>query len=142
MKFLFRFLIALNSFVICTSAAVRAQEQDSTDTESDQSDDNNNQDEVSDSKDSTALPATDIYLVDITLDKKGNQVFENPALITKNENYDNEPWWYPDGSAILFASVRDSSARDSSKADIYKYDLRTHKTSVVINTPKTAEFSP
>jgi hypothetical protein len=93
-------------------------------------------------QDSTKLPATDIYLVDISIDKRGNTVFENPALITKNENYDNEPWWYPDGSAIMYASVHDSSARDSSRADVYRYDMRTHQTSVVINTPQTAEFSP
>src|SRR5205085_2123611 len=74
-------------------------------------------------QDSTTLPATDIYLLDISLDKKGKLQFENPQLITKNENYDNEPWWYPDGSAILYAAVHDSSAADSSKSDIFKYDL-------------------
>lgn len=91
---------------------------------------------------SPALPITDIYLLDISLDKKGKLQFQNPALITKNENYDDQPWWYPDGSGILYASVHDSSARDSSKADIYKYDMRSQKTSVVINTPRTAEYSP
>ncbi len=76
------------------------------------------------------------------MDKKGKLQFQNPQLITKNENYDNEPWWYPDGSAILYAAVHDSSAADSSKADIFKYDMRTQKTSTIINTVKTAEFSP
>lgn len=93
-------------------------------------------------QDATQLPATDIYLLDIYTDKKGRLQFENPALITKNENYDNQPWFYPDGSAILYTAVHDSSAGDSSKADIYKYDMRTQKTSVVINTPLTAEYSP
>ncbi len=93
-------------------------------------------------QDSTALPATDIYLLDISRDKKGLLQFQNPVRITKNENYDNVPWFYPDGSAILYAAVHDSSAGDSSKSDIYKYDLRTQKTTVIINTPKMAEYSP
>src|SRR5205809_8007287 len=88
------------------------------------------------------LPATDIYLLEISTDKKGKLKFENPDRITKNENYDNEPWWYPDGSAILYAAVSDSSAGDTSKADIYKYDVNSKKTRVVINTPQTAEYSP
>src|SRR3989442_14561037 len=74
------------------------------------------------------LPATDIYLLEISKDKRGDLVFENPARITRNENYDNEPWWYPDGSAILYAAISDSSAGDTSKADIYKYDINSHKT--------------
>lgn len=97
---------------------------------------------VAHGQDSLELPVTDIYLLDISTDKKGRLQFQNPALITKNENYDNEPSFYPDGSAILYAAVHDSSAGDSSKADIYKYDMRTQKTSIVINTPLTAEFSP
>jgi len=88
------------------------------------------------------LPATDIYLLEISTDKKGKLKFENPVRITKNDNYDNEPWWYPDGSAILYAGVSDSSAGDTSKADIYKYDVNAKRTRVVINTPQTAEYSP
>ena len=85
----------------------------------------------------TELPNTDIYLLDITTDKKGNLHFENPALITKNDKYDNQPWWSLDGTYLLYASVRDTF-----KADIYKYNLTDRKTSVLINTPLTAEYSP
>ncbi len=89
------------------------------------------------------LPETDIYLLDISTDKKGYLVFENPALITKNEGYDNEPWWYPDGSAFLYAAVRDTTSRnDTLRSDIYKYTLSDQKITAIIRTPKTAEFSP
>lgn len=85
----------------------------------------------------TELPNTDIYLLEITKDKKENLVFQNPALITKNDKYDNQPWWSPDGTYLLY-----SSARDTFKPDIYKYNLTDRKTSVIINTPQTAEYSP
>ena len=85
----------------------------------------------------TELPNTDIYLLDITTDKKGKLQFQNPSLITKNDKYDNQPWWNAEGTYILYASVRDTF-----KSDIYKYNLPDRKTSVLINTPLTSEYSP
>ncbi|MCS6916529.1 MAG: hypothetical protein RMK52_01835 [Chitinophagales bacterium] len=86
------------------------------------------------------LPDTDIYLMDITTNAKGKLVFENPRKITKNPAYDNQPWWYPDGSAILYTSVPAES--DTPRADINKFILATGRTLTVINTPRTSEFSP
>ena len=84
------------------------------------------------------LPNTDIYLLDITTDpKKGDLHFDNPVLITKNEKYDNQPWWNPEGTYILYAS-----ARDTFKSDILKYNLPDRKTTTLINTPLAAEYSP
>jgi dipeptidyl aminopeptidase/acylaminoacyl peptidase len=83
------------------------------------------------------LPNTDIYLLDITTDKKGNLQFESPGLITKNDKYDNQPWWSADGTYLLYTSVRDTF-----KADIYRYGVSDRKTTVLINTPLTAEYSP
>ncbi|HYV90278.1 MAG TPA: hypothetical protein VE978_00775 [Chitinophagales bacterium] len=94
-------------------------------------------------QDATTLPETDIYLLDIGTDKRGNLLFENPVRITKNEGYDNEPWFYPDGSAILYSAVRDTTSRsDTLRADIYKYNLNDQKITAVIRTPRTSEFSP
>ncbi|MCY7409619.1 MAG: hypothetical protein LH473_05045 [Chitinophagales bacterium] len=84
-----------------------------------------------------ALPATDIYALDISKDSKGKLHFENPYLITKNEGYDNQPWYYADGSAILYCAVNDTFG-----ADILKYNFFQNKTNVLINTPFTAEYSP
>lgn len=86
------------------------------------------------------MPDTDIYLLDIATNAKGKLVFENPRKITKNAGYDNQPWWYPDGSALLYASVAADS--DTPRADINKYLLSSGRTLTVINTPRTAEFSP
>jgi len=85
----------------------------------------------------TELPNTDIYLLEISQDKKQQWVFQNPMLITKNDKYDNQPWWSPDGTYLLYSSVRDTF-----KPDIYRYSLADRKTSVIINTPQTAEYSP
>src|SRR5262249_21700088 len=82
------------------------------------------------------FPATDLYLMDIKLDK-GQYVIGSPKKITDWKGYDNQPSFLPDGSAILYTSVRENG-----KADIYSYNLAQDRTQIEINTPTTSEYSP
>ncbi|MCS6992068.1 MAG: hypothetical protein NZL95_09455 [Chitinophagales bacterium] len=86
------------------------------------------------------LPDTDIYILNISTDEKGNLVFDSPRKITQNKGYDNQPSWYPDGSAILYSTV--PFELDTPRADINKYILSNGRTLTIINTPRTSEFSP
>jgi Tol biopolymer transport system component len=59
-----------------------------------------------------------------------------PVNISNSPEYDNQPSYLPDGSAILF-----TSRRDGKQTDIYRYDI---KTKVVTQLTRTAEneYSP
>lgn len=64
-----------------------------------------------------APPDTEIYLAPM---KIGNGSIEigTPVNITSNPGYDNQPFFTPDGRAVLFTSVRSGT-----QSDIYRYDL-------------------
>ncbi len=83
------------------------------------------------------LPATDIYLLSISKNEKGKYLVGEPEKITPWKGYDNQPYFLPDGTGLLYTSIRDST-----KADIYKYTYQFAKTSQITHTPNTAEYSP
>lgn len=82
------------------------------------------------------LPNTDIWLFDLNSVKEPYTV-SNPVNITNRAGYDNQPCFSADGNSILFTSIRDGK-----QSDIYKYDLKTKKTTQVTNTSTTSEYSP
>ncbi|MEO1254394.1 MAG: steroid delta-isomerase, partial [Bacteroidota bacterium] len=50
-----------------------------------------------------AQPNTEVYLFDISYDKRGlPQSVKNPINISQNEGYDNQPAFWPDGKSILY----------------------------------------
>ena len=59
-----------------------------------------------------------------------------PANVTNNPGYDNQPFFLPDSSGLLF-----SSNRDGKQTDIYRYDIASKR---VIQITRTAdnEYSP
>jgi dipeptidyl aminopeptidase/acylaminoacyl peptidase len=81
------------------------------------------------------LPNTDIWVLDITV-MKDSVSLTNPVNITNRPGYDNQPAFSPDGSYILFTSIRDEK-----QSDIYKYDLKTKQTTQFTKT-ETSEYSP
>lgn len=83
------------------------------------------------------LPETDIYLLSISKNEKGKYAVGVPEKITTWRGYDNQPFFLPDGTGLLYTSIRDSV-----KADIYKYTFQFAQTSQVTHTPLTAEYSP
>lgn len=79
--------------------------------------------------------APDVFLS--SLDVRGGRIFVGPpSNVTARDGYDNQPAFLPDGRELVFTSVREGG-----QADIFRYDLATHVTSRVTNTPES-EYSP
>jgi len=81
-----------------------------------------------------APPATEVYLAQI-------HAGEAPPVgaginISSDPDYDNQPSFLPDGSAVLF-----TSRRDGKQTDIYRYDIATRKLTQLTHTPES-EYSP
>lgn len=92
-----------------------------------------------------ARPDTEIYLAPLTIEN-GQIRVGTPANITNNPGYDNQPFFTPDGRAVLFTSVRGSAparadAPDGSQTDIYRYDIAARSITRVTQTPES-EYSP
>ncbi len=82
-----------------------------------------------------AQPATDIYLGRLALRNGGFEVgsFRN---ITDRDGYDNQPHFTPDGTALLYTSIREDG-----QADTYRYDLASGAVTRLTRTPES-EYSP
>src|SRR5262245_18980689 len=93
-------------------------------------------------------PATEIYLAPFTegkgktiliaviaIQKEGVSVGK-PINITNNPGYDNQPFFLPDSSGVLF-----SSRRDGQQNDIYRYDIGKKTVTQLTHTPDN-EYSP
>ena len=90
-----------------------------------------------------APPATEIYLAPftageakttqigiITIERSGVSVGK-AVNITNNPGYDNQPFFLPDSSGVLF-----SSNRDGKQNDIYRYDIATKAVTQLTHTPE------
>ena len=90
-------------------------------------------------------PDTEIYLA--TLSQEGGRLRVGAATnISNNPGYDNQPFFTPDGSAILFTSARGPSPglREDAPAgqtDIYRFERATKTIARVTQTPES-EYSP
>src|SRR5215471_16067287 len=81
-----------------------------------------------------APPPNDILVVDLTA--HGGEIrLGAPRRITEWIGYNNQPSFLPDGDSLLYTSIRDK------QADIYRYDLKSRKTTQVTDTAES-EFSP
>lgn len=80
-------------------------------------------------------PDTDIFLAPLTV-AAGQAVVGQPVNITASPGYDNQPSFTPDGSSVLFTSLRGGAAQ----TDIYRYDIAARSTTRVTSTPE-AEYS-
>ena len=94
---------------------------------------------------SQAPPDTEIYLASLKVEN-GQIVVGSPVNITNNPGYDNQPYFTPDGKAILFSSMRGVSPalRDNPAApqtDIYRYEIESRGITRVTQTPES-EYSP
>ncbi|HKP37434.1 MAG TPA: hypothetical protein VJT71_11300 [Pyrinomonadaceae bacterium] len=79
-------------------------------------------------------PSSNIFIASLT-EKKGEIKIGDPVKITTYAGYNNQPFFLPDGTGVLYTSIRNG------QADIYRYDLHTAVTSQVTNTPES-EYSP
>ena len=83
----------------------------------------------------STAPVTDLYLVEIDQDGDAYN-FTTPVNLTNREGYDNQPAFSPDGTFILYSSMRDDN-----QTDIYKYDLESMRSEPWCQTPYS-EYSP
>jgi dipeptidyl aminopeptidase/acylaminoacyl peptidase len=81
-----------------------------------------------------APPATEIYLMAMPGAQRPDLV--RWANISNNAGYDNQPSFLPDGSGLLFSSMRDGK-----QTDIYRYDIAGERVTQATNTPES-EYSP
>src|SRR5580698_9945366 len=84
----------------------------------------------------TPLPATDIYLLPITSDKKGIIQVGDGIKITDWNGYNNQPSFSPDDKKILYTSVQVDS-----QADIYSYTISAKTSLRLIYLKGKKEYS-
>lgn len=82
------------------------------------------------------VPDTEIFLIDISSHGDHLHVGQ-PENITNRPGYDNQPYFLPDGSGILFSSIEEER-----KADIFKFNFSGRSIINITNTPEESEFSP
>ena len=98
-----------------------------------------------------APPDTEIYLAPLKITNGAIEIGA-PTNITNNPGYDNQPFFTPDGRAVLFTSARSPSSAlgaGATQTDIYRYELPVkHSDGLaagrviqVTNTPES-EYSP
>jgi len=79
-------------------------------------------------------PAPDVYLA--TLDGRAEHLRVGGVTnLTNRAGYDNQPFFLPDGSALLYTSARDG------QTDIRRYDLYSGVDRALTRTPES-EYSP
>ncbi len=81
-------------------------------------------------------PPTELYLAPVTTGASPGFGIGPWINISNNPGYDNQPSFLPDGSGLLFSSMRDGK-----QTDIYRYDIAGKKVSQVTSTPEP-EYSP
>jgi hypothetical protein len=80
------------------------------------------------------VPSTDVYLVDIEGSGDEKPELGETANLTDRSGYDNQPAFLPDGSGLLYTSIRDG------QADIYRFDFAS-KTSIAVTRTLESEYS-
>jgi hypothetical protein len=80
-------------------------------------------------------PDTEVFLAPLS-NTSGRFDVGSPVNISRNDGYDNQPFFTPDGSAVLFTSVRGGT-----QSDIYRYDIAAGTVAQVTSTPES-EYSP
>jgi Tol biopolymer transport system component len=83
----------------------------------------------------TQQPDTEVYLAAMS-SRLIPAVYGPVVNISRNDGYDNQPSFTPDGSAILF-----TSNRDGAQTDIYRYALADRSVRQLTETPES-EYSP
>ncbi len=85
---------------------------------------------------SQAMPATEIYIFDLS-NKKDKVSISNPVNFSQNPGaYDNQPYFDPTEPVVYY-----TSGRVQIKTDIMKYNYKDKKTTAITNSP-WGKFSP
>lgn len=88
-----------------------------------------------------ALPAAaqeagpDLWLAELR--REGGVLTAGAAAnLTRRDGYDNQPWFLPDGSGVLYVAEHDG------QTDVYRLDLASRRATQVTRTPEWREYSP
>jgi Tol biopolymer transport system component len=79
-------------------------------------------------------PSTDVYLVPMSIGLPFK--FAKPVPVSTAAGYDNQPYFSPDGTRILFAANHDGK-----QTDVYAFDRASHRVSQLTQTDEN-ENSP
>lgn len=90
-------------------------------------------------------PDTEIFLASLSI-RNGALTIGEPRNISNSPGYDNQPSFSPDGTTILFTSVRGArpptpAGSAATGSDIYRYDIAAAQITQVTDTPES-EYSP
>jgi hypothetical protein len=93
----------------------------------------------------TPAPPPEVYLLNLSV-SGGKVTIADPVNISNNAAYDNQPSFTPDGSAVLFTSVRGDRKPDpkiaaATGSEIYRFDIAAGKLSQ-LTTTNESEYSP
>ncbi len=80
-------------------------------------------------------PSTEIFIADLQT-RNGRLQVSRPVNITNREGYDNQPAFLPDGTSLLFTSVREGTL-----PDIFRYNFSDQSIKQVTATAE-GEYSP
>ncbi len=86
-----------------------------------------------------APPPTDVYLASIKLGR-GTPVIGAPSNLTHRAGFDNQPYFTPDGRAVLYSSYRPGGPNGTGQSDIFMVDLASGRSTPIIETPES-EYS-
>ena len=82
-----------------------------------------------------APPGTDVYELSFDGTAAGPAAAKAQPVSVERD-YDNQPFYTPDGKSILFTAIRDGK-----QTDIYEFDRASRKSKPLITTPE-GEYSP
>ena len=82
-------------------------------------------------------PGPDIWLALLTSTPEGLPSIGTPANLTERPGYDNEPYFWPDGSGFWFTAVDEHSGQ----ADIWSYDITSAAVAQVTQSLPESEYS-
>lgn len=85
-------------------------------------------------RDITGLPNTDITLFDLSVED-GHYRIANPKTVANSPNFDSQPAFTNDGTAIFFMAMVDGNG------DLFRWDMESGKTTQITETPE-GEYSP
>lgn len=85
-------------------------------------------------------PGTDIYIAEINQDKHGRYQLGGAKPITTRKGYDNQPFFLPDGSGLLYTAIL-PTAKGQWQADSFVYHFKNQQQTNLTNST-LSEYSP
>lgn len=85
-------------------------------------------------------PGTDIYIAGVVQNAMGFYQVNRPKRISRRKGYDNQPYFLPDGSGLLYTAIMQMK-NGQWQADSFEYNFKSKEHTNLTNTP-LSEYSP